>query len=46
MLAAGASCTFNITFRPSAIGNRIAYLFFDGVFDEEGMVNLIGAGTD
>jgi hypothetical protein len=45
-IAVGASCTFNITFRPSATGNRIAYLFFDGVFDEEGIVNLIGAGTN
>ncbi len=45
-IAVGASCTFNITFRPSAIGNRIAYLIFDGVFDEEGSVNLMGAGTN
>jgi hypothetical protein len=44
-IAVGASCTFNITFRPSATGNRIAYLIFDGVFDEEGIVNLIGEGT-
>ena len=45
-IAVGASCTFNITFRPSATGNRIAYLIFDGVFDEEGIVNLMGAGTN
>ena len=45
-IAAGASCTFNITFRPSATGNRIAYLIFDGVIDEEGIVNLMGAGTN
>ncbi len=45
-IAVGASCTFNITFRPSATGNRIAYLMFDGVFDEEGSVNLMGAGTN
>jgi hypothetical protein len=42
----GASCTFKITFRPSATGNRIAYLIFDGVFDEESVVNLMGAGTN
>ena len=45
-IAVGASCTFKITFRPSATGNRIAYLIFDGVFDEEGIVNLMGAGTN
>lgn len=44
-LAVSASCTFNITFTPSAAGNRIAYLFVDGVFDEEAMVNLAGFGT-
>ena len=45
-IAVGATCTFKITFRPSATGNRIAYLIFDGVFDEEGFVNLMGAGTN
>ena len=45
-IAVGTSCTFKITFRPSATGNRIAYLIFDGVFDEEGIVNLMGAGTN
>jgi hypothetical protein len=45
-IAVGASCTFKITFRPSATGNRIAYLIFDGVFDEESVVNLMGAGTN
>lgn len=45
-IAVGASCTFTITFRPSATGNRIAYLIFDGVFDEEGIVNLMGVGTN
>jgi len=45
-LTVGASCTFNITFRPSATGSRIAYLIFDGVFEEEGIVNLMGAGTN
>jgi len=45
-IAAGASCTFNITFTPSATGNRIAFLFFDGVFDEEAMVNLMGVGIN
>jgi hypothetical protein len=45
-IAVGASCTFNITFTPSATGNRMAALFLDGVFDEEAMVNLVGAGID
>jgi hypothetical protein len=45
-LARGASCTFNITFTPSATGNRGATIFFDGFFDEEGFVNLGGMGTN
>ena len=46
MLAAGASCTFNITFTPSATGGRGATLYVDGTFDEEGFVNLGGTGTN
>jgi Bacterial Ig-like domain (group 2) len=46
MIAVGASCTFNITFRPSAFGGRVAILEVDGTFDEEGVVNLTGMGTN
>jgi len=46
MIAVGASCTFNVTFTPSASGGRSAYLIVDGTFDEEGFVNLIGTGTN
>ncbi len=46
MLAVGASCTFNITFTPSATGGRGAYLMVDGIFDEEGFVNVGGTGTN
>jgi hypothetical protein len=46
MIAAGASCTFAITFRPSATGSRGGILVVDGTFDEEGLVNLIGTGTN
>ena len=45
MLAVGASCTFNITFTPSATGDRAASLVVDGINDEEGFVNLGGTGT-
>ena len=44
MLVAGASCTFNITFTPSAKGGRGATLYVDGTFDEEGFVNVRGTG--
>jgi hypothetical protein len=46
MIAVGASCTFNITFTPSATGGRGAVLVVDGIFDEEGFVNVIGTGTN
>jgi hypothetical protein len=46
MLAVGASCTFNITFTPSATGRRGASLTVDGTFEEEGVVNLGGTGTN
>jgi hypothetical protein len=45
MLAVGASCTFNITFTPSATGGRGASLIVDGLNDEEGFVNVGGTGT-
>ena len=45
MLAVGASCTFNITFRPSATGWRGGSLLVDGINEEEGGVNLGGTGT-
>ena len=46
MLAVGASCTFNITFTPSAAGGRGASLIVDGLNDEEGGVNVGGTGTN
>jgi hypothetical protein len=46
MLAVGASCTFNITFTPSATGGRGASLVVDGTFEEEGFVKVAGTGTD
>jgi hypothetical protein len=46
MLAVGASCTFNVTFTPSATGTRGATLNVDGIFDEEGLVNVGGTGTN
>jgi Bacterial Ig-like domain (group 2) len=45
-IAVGASCTFNITFRPSAIGGRVGILVVDGTFEEEGIVSLAGTGTN
>ena len=44
-LAAGDSCTFTITFRPSATGFRGGILVLDGTFEEEADVNLTGTGT-
>ena len=46
MIAVAASCTFNITFTPSATGRRGALLVVDGIFEEEGFVNLGGTGTN
>jgi hypothetical protein len=54
MLAVGANCTFNITFTPTATGGRgtnthdgtVASLLVDGTFEEEGVVNLHGTGTN
>ena len=46
LLALGASCTFNITLTPSATGGRGAILVVDGIFEEEGDVNLGGTGTN
>jgi len=43
-LVGGASCTFNITFRPGATGGRGAILILDGLFEEEGLVNVGGTG--
>jgi len=45
-IAAGTSCTFSVTFTPTATGDRIAYLFIDG--DDgflEVFVYLTGTGT-
>lgn len=44
VIAAGASCTFSITFKPTATGGRIGYLVIDGNRDEEGIVSLTGTG--
>ena len=46
MIAVGASCTFNISFRPGATGSRGGILVVGGTFEEEGFVNLIGTGTN
>ena len=46
MLEVGASCTFKITFAPSATGSWRAYLVVDGINDEEGFVNVGGTGTN
>ena len=46
MLAVGASCTFNITFTPSATGGRSATLYVDGKLEEEGYVTLSGSGIN
>jgi hypothetical protein len=45
-IAVGASCTFNITFRPSATGRRAVTLVVDGTFEEEGLVGVAGMGTN
>ena len=45
MIAVGAGCTFNITFRPSATGWRGASLLVDGINEDEGGVNLGGHGN-
>jgi hypothetical protein len=46
-IAVGASCTFTITFRPSAAGGRFGILVVDGTFEEEGgLISLTGTGTD
>ena len=44
VIAPGASCSFRVTFTPSATGDRIAVLVIDGSRDEEGLVNLTGTG--
>jgi hypothetical protein len=47
MLAVGASCTLNITFTPTATGDRGgAFLVIDGINEEEGGVNVGGTGTN
>ena len=45
-IAVGASCTFNITFRPGATGGRAVTLVVDGTFEEEGLAYLAGTGTN
>ena len=46
MLAAGGSCTLQVTFTPSATGFRGASLLVDGLNEEEGGVNLGGTGIN
>jgi len=46
MIAVGASCTFTITFSPSATGRRIGILDVDGTFEDMGEVSLFGTGTN
>jgi hypothetical protein len=43
-IAVGASCTFNITFTPSAAATVGASLIVDGFFEQEAFVNLGGTG--
>jgi hypothetical protein len=45
-IAVGASCTFNITFRPSVTGGRAVMLLVDGTLEEEGLAYLAGTGTN
>ena len=45
-IAVGASCTFTITFKPSATGGRGATLLVDGTFEEEGLLSVFGMGTN
>ena len=45
-LPVGASCTFSISFTPSAAGPRAGILVVDGFVDEELFVNLTGTGTN
>ena len=42
VMAAGASCTFSVTFTPTAPGDRVAVLVIN---DESNLVNLTGTGT-
>ena len=46
MLAVGASCTFKITFTPTAPVGWKAILVVDGINDEEGLVDVVGTGTN
>jgi hypothetical protein len=46
VIAVGASCTFSITFTPSATGDRSAILVLDGINDEDTVVGLGGIGTN
>jgi len=45
-LVAGASCTFNLSFTPSATGGRGGTLVVDGTFEEGGLVSVAGIGTN
>jgi len=45
-LPVGASCTFSISFTPSAIGTRSGALVVNGLIEQELFIDLTGTGTD
>jgi len=45
-LAVGASCTFSISFTPSATGARSGALVVDGLIEQAVFVDLTGTGTN
>jgi hypothetical protein len=44
-IAAGTSCTFTVTFTPTAAGDRVALLVIDGDGGNQSIVSLTGIGT-
>jgi len=44
-IAAGASCTFSVTFTPTAVGNRNSNLVINAGLADESRVPLTGTGT-
>jgi len=45
VIAAGTSCTFTVTFTPTAAGDRVALLVIDGDGGNQSIVSLTGIGT-
>jgi Big-like domain-containing protein len=45
VIAAGASCTFSVTFTPTATGDRVALLVIDDEGGNQSIVDLSGIGT-